>query len=230
MTKRHAENERIKRRYLQFLKDAKGRDEASIDAVAKALARFEDYTKARDFRKFHIEQARGFKTNLVETLNVRTGKPLSASTINSTLSILKAFFEWLAQQPTYRSRIKPVDAAYFSPPDSLARIATAHRYRACPTLGQIRTALEGMPTVTEVDLRDRALIAFALLSGARDSAIISFRLKHIDLEAERLEQDARDVQTKRAKTFTTWFFPVGDDIRRIVVDWVTFLRNETIYA
>jgi hypothetical protein len=36
MTKRNAANERIKRRYLVFLKDAKGRDEASVDAVARA--------------------------------------------------------------------------------------------------------------------------------------------------------------------------------------------------
>jgi hypothetical protein len=35
-----------------------------------------------------------------------------------------------------------------------------------------------------------------------------------------------DVRTKRAKTFTTWFFPVGDDIRQMVVDWVAYLRGE----
>jgi hypothetical protein len=34
------------------------------------------------------------------------------------------------------------------------------------------------------------------------------------------------VRTKRAKTFTTWFFPVGDDIRQMVVDWVAYLRGE----
>jgi integrase len=64
------------------------------------------------------------------------------------------------------------------------------------------------------------------LSGARDRAIISFRLKHVDIDRGLIEQDARDVRTKRAKTFTTWFFPVGDDIRQIVVEWVKFLREE----
>jgi hypothetical protein len=54
VTKYHADNERIKRRFLHFLKDAKGRDEASLDGVAKAIARFEEYTKFRDFRKFNI--------------------------------------------------------------------------------------------------------------------------------------------------------------------------------
>ena len=86
--------------------------------------------------------------------------------------------------------------------------------------------IDAMPTATEIQRRDRALIAFAILSGARDRAIISFRLKHIDIEHDLIEQDARDVRTKRAKTFTTWFFPVGDDIRQIVVDWVAFLREE----
>jgi integrase len=41
-----------------------------------------------------------------------------------------------------------------------------------------------------------------------------------------IEQDARQVRTKRAKTFTTWFFPVGDDFRKIFVDWVGFLREQ----
>jgi site-specific recombinase XerD len=97
MTKRNAANERVKRRYLQFLKDVKGRDEASIDAVAKAIDRFEEHSKHRDFRKFHIEQARAFKTQLMATRNARTGAPLSASTIHSTLATLKAFFVWLGQ-------------------------------------------------------------------------------------------------------------------------------------
>jgi hypothetical protein len=37
MTKRNPENERIKRRYLLYLKDAKGRDKASVDAAASAM-------------------------------------------------------------------------------------------------------------------------------------------------------------------------------------------------
>jgi integrase len=226
MTKRHPGNERIKRRYLQFLKDAKGRDEASLDAAAKAIARFEEHSKFRDFRKFHIEQARAFKAHLMESKNVRTGKPLSESTVYSTLGALKAFFEWLAQQPGYRSGIKPADAAYFNPPDNLARVATAHRYKPCPTLEQIRTVLEAMPASTDIERRDRALIAFAIATGARDRAIISVKLKHVDLDNGRLDQDARQVATKRAKTFSTWFFPVGEDIRRLIADWVTFLRTE----
>src|SRR5271155_1168723 len=112
-------NERVKRRYLHELKEKKGRDEASLDAVAKAIDRFEEHSKHRDFRKFHVEQARAFKTHLMATPNARTGTPLSASTIHSTLAALKAFFVWLAQESGYRARIKVADAEYFNAPDNL---------------------------------------------------------------------------------------------------------------
>jgi integrase len=225
VTKRNAENERIKRRYLIFLKDAKGRDEASIDAAASAIDRFGDFNRHRSFKSFHFEQARAFKAQLMTETNARTGKPLSAATIHAILGALKAFFVWLADQPGYASKIKYADAEYFSAPDNLSRIATARRFKPCPTLAQVRAMLDAMPTATEVEKRDQALIAFAILSGARDGAIISFRLKHIDFERNQIEHDARDVRTKRAKTSTTWFFPVGDDIRQIVVDWVAYLRD-----
>jgi hypothetical protein len=83
MSKRNAENERVKQRYLVYLTDAKGRDNASVDAAASAIERFEDYNKGRAFRAFHIEQARAFKDHLAAATNARTGKPLSASTIHA---------------------------------------------------------------------------------------------------------------------------------------------------
>ena len=41
MTKHHAKNERIKRRYFAYLKEAKRHSEPTVDAVAKALDQFE---------------------------------------------------------------------------------------------------------------------------------------------------------------------------------------------
>jgi integrase len=123
-------------------------------------------------------------------------------------------------------RIKQADAEYFNAPENLARVATARRHKPCASLKQIRSVVDAMPASTEIERRDRALIAFTILTGARDRAIVSFRLKHIDVEHELLEQDARQVHTKGAKTFTTWFFPVGADIQKTVVDWVALLRTE----
>jgi len=110
-TKRQPENEKAKRNYLQFLRDAKGRDETSIDQVVKAIERFDDYNRRRDFGKFHIQQARGFKAHLTAQRNIRTGEPLSASTVVSTLGMLKAFFIWLSGEAGY-PRVKQADAEY----------------------------------------------------------------------------------------------------------------------
>ena len=47
MTKTNPANERIKRDYFRYLAEAKGRDEATIDGVAKSLARFEEAGRVR---------------------------------------------------------------------------------------------------------------------------------------------------------------------------------------
>jgi integrase len=86
-----------------------------------------------------------------------------------------------------------------------------------------------MPSATDIERRNRTLIAFELLTGARDGAIASLKLKHIDLEG-KVEQDAREVNTKFRKTFATYFFPVGDDIQQIVTDWVHYLRIEKLWG
>ena len=73
MSKLNPQNERVKRDYLRYLKNARGKSEATLDAVRKALSRFEDYTGARDFKTFRREQAIGFK-ELAETTGQRTAK------------------------------------------------------------------------------------------------------------------------------------------------------------
>lgn len=160
----------------------------------------------------------------------RSGEKLSKATLHSTLNQLKAFFQWLAGQPGYKSRLNYSDAEYFNLSDKDVRIATAKREQVGPTLEQVKHVIAMMPAGTEIERRDRALIAFTLLTGARDSAIASLKLKHIDLAAGSVYQDAREVKTKFSKTFTTFFFPVGDEIRQIVEEWVRYLVEEKLWG
>lgn len=226
MTKHQPENERIKRGYFSHLEDAKGMASATVDQVASAIAEFERHTGHKDFRKFHIQQAKAFKAQLNTARNEETGKPLAKATIRSRLRALKAFFQWLSDKPGYKKRISYSDAEYFNPSANDERIATAHRSRPVPTLDNIRHVLAHMPTDTDLEKRDRALIAFAVLSGARDDALASLSIKHMDVVARTVFQDAREVRTKNRKTFTSWFFPVGEDIEAIAVEWIDFLTTE----
>jgi integrase/recombinase XerD len=230
MTKHNANNERIKRQYFIFLKEAKRQNESSVDAVAKAISRFEAYNHYRDFKAFHFQQAVGFKAHLAKQTNQRTGKPISKATMNSTLGQLKSFFQWLAMQSGYKSRISYTDTEYFNLSEKEVRIATARRETAVPTLEQIKHVIESMPSNTAIERRNRALIAFTLLTGARDSAIASMKLKHVDIAGDSVFQDAREVKTKFSKTFTTFFFPVGDPVRQIVYDWVRYLKEELLWG
>ena len=230
MKKHNAENERIKRRYFCYLKEANRYSEPTVDAVAKALARFETDTKFRDFKKFHSEQAIAFKRRLSEQTNQQSGKKLSKATVNSTLAHLKRFFHWLAGQPGYRSRLQYSDANYFNLSEKDVRVATTKREQSGPTLEQVKHVISMMSVGSSIEQRNRALIAFTLLTGARDSAIASMKLKHADIDNGCVIQDAREVRTKFSKTFTTFFFPVGDDIREIVSEWAAFLRSQLLWG
>ncbi len=230
MTKHNPDNERIKRQYFAYLKEAMRHSEPTVDAVAKALARFEADTKYRDFKAFHFEQAIAFKKRLAEQTNQQTGKMLSKATLNSTLAQVKNFFHWLAGQPGYKSRLRYSDADYFNLSEKDVRVATAKREQTGPTLEQVKHVISMMSPDSAIERRNRALIAFALLTGARDSAIASMKIKHVDLIAGCVNQDAREVRTKFSKTFTTFFFPVGDEILRIVAEWVTFLKEEMLWG
>lgn len=230
MKKHSADNERIKRKYFAYLKEAKGHSEPTVDAAAKALSRFEVYTKYRDFKSFHHHQAMAFKKHLAEQKGQQSGMKLSKATLHATLTQLKRFFQWLVREPGYKSGFQYSDAEYFNLSDKDTRVATARREQKVPTMEQIKRVINVMPADTDIERRNHALIAFTLLTGARDSAIASMKLKHVDLIENKVYQDAREVKTKFSKTFDTYFFPVGEEVREIVAAWVTYLRDVKLWG
>ncbi len=215
---------------IAYLKEAKRHSEPTVDAVAAAIHRFEVYSKFRDFRSFHHRQAIAFKNYLAEQRAQRSGDTLSKATLHCTLNSLKKLFFWLAGQPGYKSQFTYADTEYFNISAGDVRVATARREQVGSTVEQVKHVIAMMSAESAIQRRARALIAFTLLTGARDSAIASMKLKHVNLAAGCVEQDAREVQTKFSKTFTTFFFPVGDEIRRIVAEWVAYLREEMLWG
>jgi integrase len=230
MRKHHPKNERIKREYFTYLEEARRMSAATVDQVAAALAQFEESTGHRDFAAFHYEQARKFKRVLSEAINPLTGKPLAKATIYSRLIAVKAFFVWLAGQSGYRSRLTYSDMDYFNLSNNDGRIAKASRERPAPTVEQIRRVTNSMAANSDIEKRNRALIAFAILSGARDDAIASMLVRHVDPIRRAVFHDARDVRSKNRKTFTSTFFPVGAEIETIVTDWISFLKDERMFG
>ena len=229
MTKYNAKNERIKKNYYDYLKESKGRNDKTLDQVRNAIFRFEEYTKFKDFSTFRKEQAIGFKKHLAKQKTKRNGDAISKSTLLHISTNLKQFFTWLRDQNGFE-KIKLTEIDYFNMQENDIAIAKAKRFKSSPSLEQIRKVIFEMPTNTEIEKRNQALIAFTILTGARDSAIISLRIKHLDIYTKSVTQDPKEgVKTKFGKLIYTKFFPVGDDIEKIVIDWFKFLKEVKFY-
>ena len=144
MAKRNRSNLRIKRKYLIWLKDARGLSEASIDKAATAITTYDDWLAGKDFRAFHSERARAFKRHLGGLRNARNGTPLSASTINGTLREMKGFFYWLADQQGYKSRISRTDADYLTPNRKTEVARRSSLWKPHPSPDQARHVIANM--------------------------------------------------------------------------------------
>lgn len=229
MRKFNAENERLKRRYELYLREAKGQDEKSLDKTRAALVKFEQCTKFKAFKAFHIEQTRQFKDALARA-KTQAGKPLSLTTIDATLRLVKGFFHWLAGQQGFKSVLTYADVEYFNNNRNDARAAHTARPVQFPSTQAAYHAFQAMAERTELQRRDKAIFAFLMITGARASATASLRLKHINLIDGCVFQDGREVKTKNAKTITTWFFPMHADYPKYFSDWVHFLRGERFFG
>lgn len=229
MTKYNPSNERAKRVYFEWQKEANQKSQNSIDNIRQAISRYEAYTKFQDFKSFNKQKAIAFKKHLAETKAVLSHEPLSKSTLFSTMRHLKDFFKWLAYQKGFR-HIDIREIEYLNLSEKDARIAQSPKREAVPTPEQIRQVIFTMPAKTEIERRNRAIVAFTFLTCIRDSAIVSLKLKHIKLEDELVEQIGGEVNTKFGKTIYTYFFPVGEDIKKIVIDWANYLIKEKLYG
>jgi len=169
-------------------------------------------------------------TVALHAVSPRTGQRLSRATVFSKLNALRAFFQWLSTQPGYRSHLTSADAEFFGLSDKEARIAQAITERPVPTIGPDPTVAAKHACRHRHRAAQPGRCGLHLLTGARDGAIASLKRKHVDVVDGKVVQDAREVRTKFSKTFTTWFFPVGEDIRQIVVDWVHYLDTLQLFG
>ena len=218
----------MKRKYVFYLEEADGLDEKSTDKVLVAILKFEQSTGFKPFKRFHIEQAAKFKTYLSQAKN-RRGQPLSHSTVEATLTLVRKFFHWLAGQEGYKKVLTYADSRYFNNNRKSARIAHTANDKEAPSPEAAFHAFQAMPSATEFEKRDQALFAFFMLTGARGGAVASLRLKHIDLFQGKVFQDPREVNTKAAKAIDTVFMPVDPAYLECFTAWIDYLRKESFW-
>ncbi|WP_108819909.1 tyrosine-type recombinase/integrase [Pseudovibrio sp. Alg231-02] len=223
------QNERIKRQFLDYRKFARQLSEKSLDKELSALERFDVWNGRKDFARFHIEWAMEFRTFL-EQFKSTTGKPLGKSTTRAILATLREFVLWLSQQDGFRSRIKPSDADYFKLSRRDEAEARAAPPRPAPSINQAKHALSLLPDRTPCELRDKAVFALLCLTGIRVAALISLRVKHVDLVERSITQNPREVATKFGKSIDTFFMKNFEEAESVLAQWIRHLDQEMLFG
>ncbi|MEH6648383.1 hypothetical protein [Sulfitobacter sp.] len=122
------------------------------------------------------------------------------------------------------------DVEYFNNTLKAGRVAHALRAIPYPSMQNAAHAFQAMPFESAFDKRDKAFFAFFMLMGAQDGAVTSLKLKHVNAELGHVFQDAREVNTKNAKTIMCQFFPVDEVYRECFKAWVRFLQDEKFFG
>ena len=224
MRRHHPENEWTKRRYLEYPERGKtafrrkygpgGGGDRAIRGRRPII---------RISAKFRIEQAQVQKSSTRGPIQ----KPVGDSPrrrVSSRLMAVKTFFEWLAGQSGFRRGL-PIRRQYFRPVGQRRAYREGETREPVATIEQIRRKITSDASQhAKLDQRDRALIAFTLLSGARTTQSPPCPEPRRSRKAQRVPGRA-DVRTKNRKTFTSWFFWLGTTSKRSWSDWINADTN-----
>lgn len=222
------QNEQAKRGFFEHLRGAKGFTEASVNDYADAIGQWQIFSENEDFATFDKSKAMAFCGWLVRRATKTPDGTLKPATRYHYLRRVKEFFLWLAGQPEYSQKLVRGEAEYLRISKKDMQIVLSGTTKAMPTLEEVQKVIGGIEPTTEIGMRDRALISFALITGCRISAIISLKMKSFEKTTHRIHQNPADgVRTKNSKTIITTFFPIGwDEPRRYFLEWYEYLEGK----
>jgi len=216
MTETNPKNERLKLAWIEELEVQKA--DSTIDQKLAALAGYEAATKWADFEKFSREHVNAY---------LETVRSLSVTTRTKAAKVrhVKDFFKWMVMDERLKPKQarKPLLALRLT--DKEQRAGRASNMVKFATVEQIIATITAMPKTNAVERRNRALLAFTLLSGARDGAIISMTVGHVRQAEREVIQHPDTTNTKASKHILTWFYPVGDFIESEVADYIGYLKD-----
>jgi len=142
--------------------------------------------------------------------NSRTGKTVSASTHNLKLAALASFYEYAIRHEEYPGP---------NPIDRVKRIKREIYSGAHPLVfdnGELFRALDSIPTNTDSEIRDKAMLYLALYTGRRLSEIANLRCG--DIQAFRSIWYIHWTHTKGGKT-------AKNELRRVDCPAIDYLEK-----
>ncbi len=221
-------NEKLKRNYFRWLREAKGYSESTVVAIERELSRWEEFNNHDDFGRFSVSRVVAFKKHWEEPSG--QASRLSPSSRYHCLQHLRSFFQWLSSQPGHRSKISVEAISYLSLDRKTVQALNSPKRPRCASLEYARQLAGSIEIATEIDQRDRALIGFLLLSGMRDKAIATLPLGCFDADTLEVQQDfAAGVDTKFGKSSVTTLLKFDFQLISWVVEWAKHLKETKLF-
>ena len=87
-----------------------------------------------------------------------------------------------------------------------------------------------MPSRTPRELRDKAIVSLLCLTGIRVGALISLRVKHVNIAEKSVHQFSREVMTKFGKSIDTFFVHGFDEAESALEQWLTHLDTNELFG
>lgn len=201
--KYNAKNEIIKTRFFTMLEHARSRDSKTVSSYAGAIHEFEVFTGFKDFKDFEAIQAVGFKEYLSKKTNRLTGYPISKSYLRNYTTHVREFFKWLERQKGYSKHIRCDDVEHFNLTRNDRNRAYATNYQDSYDIAEILATIRAMPEITELEIRNKAMLSLCVLTTPQISALQTARIASLkfcrEFDAWAFVQNPNLVNTKYAK-------------------------------
>ena len=215
----------MKRQFSKWVTSAGRCCESTADNIEKVILLYEDFTKQADFATYKPDKAIEFKKWLKK--KKFRNKTISLTTYHSYLRNLYKFFDWLSWQAGYKSKITPDLVEYLRISFKEEKIATQQTPRNYPPLEYVLKLADSIKINSEIDLRDRALISFTLLSGMRDKAIATLPVGCFEEVKLIINQNPKiGVETKFSKYITSMLFKFDNKLFKYFIEWVKHLKTK----
>ncbi len=199
--------EGVKSSYLDQLRIERGLSPNSISSYSRDLAKFERFLDQakRDYVKLSSDDITDFSVFL-------KSEGLSLSSINRTLSGIKGFYKYLAQE--------------YGISDPTTEISSAKLARKLPkalTIDEVTRLIESAEREGDpVSLRDRALLELLYSTGARVSEVIGLNVSDFSLSSTA-DEDVHIVKVK-GKGSKERLVPLGKFAVAAVENYLTRIR------
>ncbi len=133
-------NERLKRRYFHYLKNADGLADVTINQARLAITDYERFTDWRDFKTLRERDAICYREALLSGSSKRAAQLSSRATVNTKLTQVEKFFRWLSGQDGFRKAIvkDAFECFGLSRRDKRARASAEAQIHAVPRRGSAR--------------------------------------------------------------------------------------------